>query len=119
MRASAHTVGACIAASDSPLAHYIIVRCDLSHGLQVANAIHAAGESSDRVPSGTVAVALHARNASHLERISEELDDAGLEHELVVEADGPHAGEPMAIGVEPTADRESVRRVLSQLPLVR
>ena len=88
-------------------------------GLQVANTIHAAGESSDRVPSGTIAVALHAENAVHLEALSDELEELEIPHRLVYEGEGEYAGQPMALGVEPTLDRLKVRRVLSKLPLVK
>ncbi len=97
----------------------MIVRSDLPHGLQVAQTVHAAGESSDRVPRGTVAVALHVASAAALEDLSEELDEVGLPHTLVVEGDGEYAGQPMSIGLEPTRDRERARRVLSRLPLVK
>ncbi len=105
--------------SSGPLVHFVIVRGDLPHGLQVANAIHAAGESSDRVPPGTVAVALAARDAAHLESLAEELHELDLSHRMVVEAEGPHAGQAMAIGLEPLVDRARAGRVLSSLPLIR
>ncbi len=81
--------------------------------------IHAAGESSDRVPIGSIAVGLHADDAAHLESLSEQLDELDIRHSLVVEGDGDHAGQLMAIGCEPTDDRAKLGRVLSSLPLVR
>ncbi len=98
------------------LAHYVIVRADLPHGSQVAQAIHAAGESvSGPVQSGTIAVALAARDRAHLEELAQRLVDASIPHKVILECDG----EPMAIGVEPTRDRQKVRKVLSSVPLVR
>lgn len=100
----------------SDLVHYVIVRADLSHGQQIAQAIHATGESAPgRVPPNTVAVALAARNQAHLLELDAALTAAGIVHVLIVECDG----EPMAIGCEPTRDRPAMRRVLSQVPLVR
>ena len=98
------------------VAHYVIVRADLPHGSQVAQTIHAAGESTPRrLLPGTIAVALHARDRDHLACIGDDLDRAGLANHRVVESDG----ELMAIGLEPTTDRNAVRKVLSKLPLVR
>jgi hypothetical protein len=94
----------------------VIVRGDLPHGSQVAQAIHAAGESAPgRVPKNTIAVALAARDQAHLLEIHALLTTAGIIHVLIVECDG----EPMAIGCEPTRNRQSVRKVVSNLPLVR
>jgi hypothetical protein len=98
------------------VAHYVIVRADLSHGSQVAQVIHAAGESTpSRCKPGTIAVALHARDQAHLAEVGDALDRAGIRNHRVLECDG----ELMSIGVEPTSDRKTVRKVLSQLPLVR
>lgn len=67
---------------------------------------------------GTIAVALRARDAGHLENLCEELTELDIAHHLVVEGDGHYEGQPMAIGCEPTSDRARIRRVLSSLPLV-
>lgn len=102
--------------ASADLAHYVIVRADLPHGSQVAQAIHAAGESTNgRVPSGTIAVALAARDQEHLLQLAAALERAGIAHTLIRECDG----EAMSIGVEPTRDRHAVRKVLSSVPLVR
>lgn len=96
--------------------HYVIVRADLPHGSQIAQTIHAAGESTPtRLLPGTIAVALHARDQAHLRELHDELVAAGIRHHLVEECDG----ELMAIGCEPTTDRAAMRRVLSRLPLAR
>lgn len=97
------------------LVHYVIVRADLPHGQQVAQTIHAAGESSDRLLPGTIAVALHARDEEHLRAVGLWLDAAGMKCHRVEECDGSL----MAIGCEPTTDRAAIRKVLSKLPLVR
>lgn len=111
------TFGSCELGSQ--LVHYVIVRGDLPTGLKVANAVHAAGESSDRVPAGTIAVALQAQDADHLDALAEELDELDISHAVVVEGEGDFAGQPMAIGLEPLDDRARARRVLSSLPLIR
>lgn len=96
--------------------HYVIVRADLPHGSQVAQTVHAAGESTPaRTLPGTIAVALHARDAQHLATVGDALDAAGIPNHRVLECDG----ELMAIGVEPTTARAAVRKVLSKLPLVK
>lgn len=101
---------------DTDLCHYVIVRGDLPIGSQVAQTIHAAGESTpSRVPTNTVAVALRARDVEHLLEIRDTLSRAAIPHVLICECDG----EPMAIGVEPTRDRYAIRKVTSNLPLVK
>lgn len=88
--------------------------------MQVANAVHAAGESAaQRVPHGTIAVALAARDEPHLRELADRLGARGIAHRPVVEGDGVHAGELMAIGIEPTHDRRAVGKVVSALPLVK
>lgn len=78
--------------------------------------IHAIGESTPtRVPKNTVAVALHVRDQAHLLELHEKLLKANIAHVLIRECDG----EPMAIGIEPTRDRASIRKVTSSLPLVK
>jgi hypothetical protein len=66
-------------------------------------------------PPGTVAVALSARDQAHLLELDTRLTTAGIAHVLISECNG----EPMAIGLEPTRDRSSIRKVLSSMPLVR
>ena len=84
--------------------------------MQVAQVIHAAGESATGpVPPNTIAVALAARDREHLLTLRAELVRAQIPHVLVSECDG----EPMSIGVQPTKDRLAVRRVLSSVPLVK
>jgi CTP:molybdopterin cytidylyltransferase MocA len=98
------------------LIHYVIVRADLPIGMQVAQIVHAAGESTPiRVPVGTHSVALHARDEPHLREVAQRLLRAQIDHHIVLESDG-HA---MAIGIAPTTDRARVRKVVSSLPLVR
>ncbi len=98
------------------ITHYCIVRADLPFGLQAANLIHAANESTPRrMLPGTIAVALNARNADHLAELADQLACAGIAFHIVEECDG----ERMAIGIEPTTDRDKVRKVLSRLPCVR
>lgn len=98
------------------VAHYVVVRADLAHGAQLAQVVHAAGESARiRVEPGTIAVALHARDEAHLRDVAARLGAARIPHHVVEECDG----EAMAIGVEPTTDRAAVRKVLSSLPLAR
>lgn len=101
------------------LHHYVIVREDLPLGVQFAQAIHAAGESCEGpLPSGTYAYALGVRDEAHLEQIIARLWDAAIPYTVVCEPDPPYLDAPMAIGIWPTSDREKVRRVTSDLPLL-
>lgn len=99
--------------------HFLIVRADLPIGSQAAQIGHAAGESVPAgmapLPEGTVVVALHVDDEVELMEYHLKLKAAGLRHKLIIESDG-HA---MAIGLEPTYDRPSVKKVLSKLRLVR
>lgn len=104
------------------MVHHIIVRADVPVGVQTAQAVHAAGESaSPRPQPGCIAVALHAKDESHLRDIAQRLYDAGIAHHCVFECedDDQYPGQLMSIGVYPTRDRATVRKVLSSLPLVR
>jgi hypothetical protein len=110
------------------LVHYIIVRADLPHGVQVAQTVHAAGESaaiSERIYEmpvlpGTVSVALHAKDSLHLDGIRHALNSVNIGHHCVYEIDAPYNGQLMAIGLFPipVEDRDTIRAVLGKLPLV-
>jgi hypothetical protein len=101
------------------LAHYCIVRADLPHGVQAAQLIHAAGESSPgNIPAHTFAIALHARDEKHLQDIAWSLAVAGIKHNIIMETDPPYGGAAMSIGIPPM-DRAVLKPILSSLPLVR
>jgi hypothetical protein len=100
------------------LTHYCVVRRDLSPGLQAANLIHATGESSPGcLPKGTYAVALTAAGETELRDLHARLSAACIPHATIIETDGEHAGQLMAIGAAP-GDRARLRRYFSSLPLV-
>lgn len=95
------------------------MRRDLSPGLQAANLVHAAGESSPGdLPSTTSAVALTCPDEASLRELGRRLSASGVRHRAIIESEGPHAGQLMAIGVEP-GRKEALRRHLSMLPLLR
>lgn len=60
-------------------------------------------------------MALAVRDEPHLEEVAAQLTERGIRYVRVVESDG----RLMALGVEPTLDRDSVKRTVSALPLVR
>ena len=110
---------ACHPAAAENLAHYVIVRADLSRGVQSANIVHAAGESSPgNLPDGTIAVCLTAPNEEALRTFEAKLASAGVAFRSIVETDGPHAGQLMAIGAVP-GRKEDLRKHFSSLPLLR
>lgn len=85
----------------------------------VAQTIHAAGESSPgNLPQNTHAVALAARDETHLLELEGTLLAAGIPHHSIREPDAPYLGAIMSIGIPPM-DRTPLRRYLSGLPLVR
>ena len=103
----------------SQAAHYCIVRADLPIGAQAAQLIHAAGESSPgNLSPHTFAIALCAKDETHLDQISFELFKNGISHKRIFEPDAPYNGQLMAIGVCP-GDRKILRKHLSQLPLLK
>jgi hypothetical protein len=105
-------------ANETPvLTHYIIVRGDAPPGVQLAQAIHAAGESSSgNIPSGTFAVALAARDEEDLLSLEAELRAAGCPHVPIREPDAPWLNALMAIGIPP-CQRELVRPYLRRFSL--
>jgi hypothetical protein len=97
------------------LSHYIIIRRDLSPGLRLAYAVHAAGESvAETVPEGTRAVVLAVRDEGSLDVYDRLLSDSSVAHKVIRED-----GQALAIGIEPTAELDSIRRLLSSLPLAQ
>ncbi len=101
------------------LYHYVIVREDLPRGVQFAQTVHAAGESCEGpLPVGTYAVALGVKDEQHLLAKASLLWDAEVPHTVIYEPDPPYYNEAMAIGIWPTSDRTSIRKVTSDLPLL-
>jgi hypothetical protein len=87
----------------------------------VAQTVHAAGESAmgGNYPGVIHAVALAVSDEAELEKLEEGLALAGIPHKAVREPDEPWNGQLMAIGIEPTKDRSSIRRLTSRMPLLR
>lgn len=85
----------------------------------MAQTVHAAGESSPgNLPGDTRAVALTAKDETELKAVELRLRDARIPHRAIVEHGGGFDGQLMAIGVVP-CDRNKVRRLLSELPLMK
>ena len=102
------------------LRHYVIIRADLPFGVQLAQTIHAAGESCDGpLHSGTYAIALYARDEAHLDELAAKLWAAEIPHKIIIETDGLYSGQAMTIGLFPATDCENIRRVTSSLPLAK
>jgi len=94
-----------------------LVRKDLDRGIQAAMIVHAAGESSPgNLPHDTYAVVLAVPNEAALAREADRLQAAGVELVRVHEPD--RNDELMALGLRP-ARKGALRRLLSQLPLLR
>lgn len=95
------------------------MRADLPRGIQAANLVHAAGESSPGgLPSGTHAVVLTVPGEQELREVSAKLKAAEIVHVRIEEPDAPWHGALMALGLVP-ARKEDVRRHLSSLPLLK
>lgn len=101
------------------LHHYVIVRADLPLGVLAAQIVHAAGESGPAV-SGTHAVVLSVAGEMDLERVEQQLREAGIQHAAIREPDHPWSGALMAIGVPPTdASNPNLRRIVRRLRLLK
>lgn len=101
-----------------PLYHYCIVRADLPLGVQLAQTVHAAGESSPGdLPSDTRAVMLHAAGAEELLALEAKLRAAGVTFTSIREPDMPWDGQIMAIGLKPCIRTKALRKLMSGLPL--
>lgn len=87
--------------------------------MQVAQTAHAAGESCGGVPTGTIVVALAVPDEETLHRVAMALGEQSQTYALIVENEGPFAGQAMALGVKPSTDRQAIRKAVSALPLVR
>lgn len=102
------------------LHHYVIIRRDLPFGVQVAQTIHAAGESSPgNISESTHAVALHAKDEAQLEKIERALLEAGFRFKAIREPDAPYLGALMAIGLSPVVRTPQLRQLLGKLPLIK
>lgn len=103
----------------NPVTHYCITRADIPHGLQAAQLIHAAGESSPgNLPPHTYAIALVARDECALDELSFKLFQAGIKHKRIVECDAPYTNQLMALGIPPMP-RKLLKPYLSQYGLLR
>lgn len=96
-----------------------MVRADLPRGLQAAQIVHAAGESSPgNLVEGTHAVVLTVPDEAALLALSTRMRVSGVVHVVIVESDAPYEGQAMALGFRPNR-KEVIRRHLSSLPLLR
>lgn len=96
----------------------MVVRRDLPLGLLASFVAHAAGHYGPH-PPGTHVVILGVADETHLMAVANRLANAGIAHTVEVEDDAPYAGQRMAIGLALVQDRQPVRKLLSQLPLLR
>lgn len=95
------------------------MRSDLPRGLQAAQLVHAAGESSPGgIPAGTYAIVLAVPDKHALAAEAYRLTKAGIAFVPIFEPDAPYNGELMALGLVP-ARKEALRRHLSSLPLLK
>lgn len=104
---------------EDTLAHYCITRADLPHGVQAAQLIHAAGESSPgNIPNHTFAFALITKDEVELRDLAWKLMLAGIKIKMIFEPDAPWTGQLMAIGVVPGL-RKDLKKHFNRLKLLR
>ena len=88
-------------------------------GAREAQLAHAVGQSVNGPhPDDTYVVILACRDELHLALEADRLEGLGVRLTRVREVDGPYAGQLTALGLRP-GRKESLRRHLSSLPLLR
>ena len=93
------------------------MRADLPRGIQAAQIVHAAGESSPgNLPEGTYAVVLTVPDEDALMAVAARLIRVRVHFTPIFEPD--RGGELMALGLAPRR-KEELKRHLSQLPLLK
>lgn len=80
--------------------HYVIVRRDLPSGIAGAMIVHAAGETGP-APPGTIAILLRVADENELLAVAKLVKGA----HMIIECEGPYAGQALAFGVPP-GDRQ-------------
>ena len=87
------------------LCHYVIVRSDLARGVQAAQIVHAAGESSPgNLPEGTHAIVLAVPGELELDSVATRLKAAGIQFVRIEE---PGRDEKVSKRVRAPTRRES------------
>ena len=85
-----------------------------------AQLVHAAGESSPgNLPEGTHAIVLGVQSEEELLRLEQRLIEFGVEHRAIREPDAGWNNQLMSIGLTPTVRTPALKKLLSQLPLLR
>ena len=88
-------------------------------GVQAAQIVHAAGESSPGgLSSGTYAVVLAVKDEARLETEATRLRGRGVSFVEIREPDAPFCGALMALGIVP-GRKGALRKHLSCLPLLK
>lgn len=95
--------------------------CRNHPGVAAVQAAHAAGESAFDGPvrGDTHVVALVADKSDDLEALAGRLAGAGLRYVLIREPDEPYNGAAVALGIEPTEDRDRVRPHVASFKVFR
>lgn len=98
--------------TDEPLrppVAYILVRKDMPAKHQVVHVGHASAESIRvaPIPKTTIRRVLWVADETELRAYAEKLSAKGFHIALVLETDGPFAGQATALGVEPMTERLS------------
>lgn len=85
-----------------------------------AQLVHAAGESSPgNLPEGTHAIVLGVQSEEELLILEQRLIEFEVEHRSIREPDAGWNNQLMSIGLTPTVKTPALKKLLSQLPLLR
>lgn len=95
--------------SDRDPVQYVLVRKDLPPDLQMVMVGHATAEAVRVAPIDrrTVLRLLHVADEAELVLYQGKLAAKGVHHALVIETDGPFAGQSVSLGTEPSSERVS------------
>lgn len=104
--------------SESPFYHFVLIRSDLPFGVQLAQTVHAAGQSSPGpgLPPDTHAVVLQASEAQ-IRALEGKLLARGIQYFLVREPDPPYNGALMALALPPQPRTPELKRLFSSFSL--
>jgi hypothetical protein len=95
--------------------HYILLREDLPTGVALAQACHAASESSQGTEPGTFLIVLGLPDEPAMQKYAKRLRSKDIRFVEFREPD--RNNEVTAIGIFPTKDRDALRKVIGHLAL--
>lgn len=99
---------------------YVIVRSELAGGALLAHVAHAAREAAGPRPTEDERVSILMASKAQMERVAQDLRDAGFDFKACIQTDGPMAGSTPSIGCALEEEqREHLPQSLKELKVWR